>query len=110
MHMWQYSSTMMCVLGSFLLAPATRFQQSWLEEKERSNGGRSAGSGSRAEDEMRNLVSDAMEGVGHKRPEGRRRHSSNAGASGDRRSSEAGASNEGSKNGVQQYGNMQVVT
>jgi hypothetical protein len=33
MHMWQYSSTMMCVFGAFLLAPATRLQQSWLEQQ-----------------------------------------------------------------------------
>jgi len=121
MHMWQYSSTMMCVFGAFLLAPATRLQQSWLEEREGNgrnrNGGVGAVSGSgssssRAEDEMRSLVSDAMEGVGHKRPEGRKRHSSNAGASGgDNEGAGASASGSASSNGgVQQFGSMQVVT
>lgn len=116
-HLWQYSSTMMCVLGSFLLAPATRLQQSWLDERERNGRGSAAvgGSVSRAEDEMRSLVSSAMEGVGHKRPEGRKRQSSNAGAGGDRGSGDgagAGASSGASSNGggVQQFGNMQVVT
>jgi len=101
----------MCVLGSFLLAPATRLQQNWLDERSRGTGGVGA-SASRAEDEMRNLVSNAMEGVGHKRPESRKRHSSNAGASGDRGSGEgASASGASSSNGgVQQFGNMQVVT
>ena len=33
-HMWQYSSTMLCVLGAFLLAPATKFQQSVMERRE----------------------------------------------------------------------------
>ena len=129
MHMWQYSSTMMCVFGAFLLAPATRLQQSWLEQQGERNGGRGGGgSVSRAEDEMRSLVSSAMEGVGHKRPEGRRRQSSNAGvSSGDRgpgEGADAGASSSASasgnastgastganSNGVQQFGNMQVVT
>jgi hypothetical protein len=133
MHMWQYSSTMMCVFGAFLLAPATRLQQSWLEQQGERNGGGGGGRGgsaSRAENEMRSLVSSAMEGVGHKRPEGRRRQSSNVGAaSGDRgpsdgadagASSSAGASGNAStgastgasssNGGVQQFGNMQVIT
>jgi hypothetical protein len=128
MHMWQYSSTMMCVFGAFLLAPATRLQQSWLEEREgngRRNGGvdsSSSSPSSRAEDEMRSLVSSAMEGVGHKRPEGRKRHSSNAGVSGNVRPIEvtdatatatatATASGSSDSNGgVQQFGNMQVIT
>jgi len=119
----------MCVFGAFLLAPATRLQQSWLEEREGNgrNGGMGSSSSSsssspssRAEDEMRSLVSSAMEGVGHKRPEGRKRHSSNAGVCGDRRSIEvtdasesAAATVSGSSNGnggVQQFGNMQVIT
>lgn len=105
----------MCVLGSFLLAPATRLQQSWLDERERNGRGSAAvgGSVSRAEDEMRSLVSSAMEGVGHKRPEGRKRHSSNAGTSADRGSGDgagAGASASSNGGGVQQFGNMQVVT
>ena len=119
----------MCVFGAFLLAPATRLQQSWLDQQGERNGGRGGGgSVSRAEDEMRSLVSSAMEGVGHKRPEGRRRQSSNAGvSSGDRgpgEGADAGASSSASasgnastgastganSNGVQQFGNMQVVT
>jgi hypothetical protein len=132
MHMWQYSSTMMCVFGAFLLAPATRLQQSWLEQQGTRNGGGGGGGGSasRAENEMRSLVSSAMEGVGHKRPEGRRRQSSNAGASSEDRGpsdgADAGASSSASASGnastgastgasssnggVQQFGNMQVVT
>jgi hypothetical protein len=120
MHMWQYSSTMMCVFGAFLLAPATRLQQSWLEEREGNgrNGGVGSSPSSRAEDEMRSLVSSAMEGVGHKRPEGRKRHSSSAGGGGDKKPIEVTdatttAAASGSSNGdggVQQFGNMQVIT
>jgi hypothetical protein len=123
MHIWQYSSTMMCVFGAFLLAPATRLQQNWLEEREGNgrtgrNGGVGSSPSSRAEDEMRSLVSSAMEGVGHKRPEGRKRHSSSAGVSGDKGPIEVTdasttATASGSSNGdggVQQFGNMQVIT
>ena len=113
----------MCVFGAFLLAPATRLQQSWLEEREgngRRNGGvdsSSSSPSSRAEDEMRSLVSSAMEGVGHKRPEGRKRHSSSAGVSGDKRPIEvtdantnaSASGNADSNGGVQQFGNMQVI-
>lgn len=97
-HMWQYSSTMMCVIGSVLLAPATRMQQNW-EEKKQENGGSLS-----VEDEMRDLVSSAMEGVGYKKSTGgRKRRSSGDGAG----SESASASGNG---GVQQYGNMQVVS
>lgn len=97
-HMYQYSSTMMCVLGSFLLAPATHIQQNFAEKREQ-NGSWNA------EDEMRDLVSSAMEGVGYKKPSGSRRRPSNGGASG----SGASASSSGN-NGVQQYGKMQVIS
>lgn len=89
----------MCVLGSFLLAPATKLQQQWMENRE-TNGPQNF------ENEMRNLVSSAMEGVGHKQPEGRNRQSSNAGGNSGGSSADA----SGSTSGVQQYGNMQVVT
>lgn len=119
-HMWQYSSTMMCVLGAFLLAPATRLQQNWIEKREE-NGAMNI------EDEMRSLVSSAMEAVGHKEPAARKRRSSNTGdaasasaSSGAGPSAAAGASAgsggdggaDTSANGgdVQQFGNMQVIT
>lgn len=124
MHLFQYSSTLMCVLGAFLLAPATKMQQQWLERRDENGSG--SGAFANVEEEMRNLVSNAMEGVGYKAPEGRRRKSSGAVASGsgivsgtgDREpgagaSSGAGASATGSEgvNGdVQQFGNMQVIT
>ena len=33
----------MCVFGAFLLAPATRLQQSWLDQQGERNGGRGGG-------------------------------------------------------------------
>jgi hypothetical protein len=116
-HMWQYSSTMMCVLGAFLLAPATKMQQNWIERRE-------ANGPINVEDEMRSLVSSAMEGVGYKQPEVRKRRLSNDGAasasSGAGPSAAAGASGASASSGVdgadttsgdvQQFGNMQVIT
>lgn len=105
-HMWQYSSTMMCVLGAFLLAPATKLQQNYLERKEE-NGTYNV------EDEMRSLVSSAMEGVGYKSPEPKKRRSSNAGsASGSGSAAPSIASGTDATGGgdVQQFGNMQVIT
>lgn len=102
-HMWQYSSTMMCVLGSFLLAPATRLQQSMMEKREE-NGPLNV------EDEMRNLVSSAMEGVGYKKPEDRRRRPSTSGDTTGDAGSAPSATGEASGSDVQQFGNMQVIT
>ena len=112
----------MCVLGAFLLAPATKLQQNWIERREE-NGPISV------EDEMRSLVSSAMEGVGYKQPEARKRRSSNSDAGSDAgpsASASAGAdagtgagasASSGVDTGahttggdVQQFGNMQVIT
>jgi hypothetical protein len=118
-HMWQYSSTMMCVLGAFLLAPATKMQQNWIERRE-TNGPINA------EVEMRSLVSSAMEGVGYKQPEARKRRSSDEGTAfassgaGPSATASGGASGASAASGadvtaaaggdVQQFGNMQVIT
>lgn len=104
-HIWQYSSTLMCVWGAFLLAPMTRLQQN-LSEKRAENGSFSA------EDEIRDLVSSAMEGVGYKQPSSgsSKRRSNSAGVNGNGSgSADAGASASGN-GGVQQFGNMQVVS
>ena len=105
----------MCVLGAFLLAPATKLQQNWIEKRE-------ANGPINVEEEMRSLVSSAMEGVGYKQPEPRKRRASNEGASsassGAGPSAAAGASaSSGADVGanatggdVQQFGNMQVIT
>jgi hypothetical protein len=123
-HLWQYSSTLMCLLGAFLLAPATKLQQNWIEKTE-------ANGPIDVEEEIRSLVSSAMEGVGYKQPEVRKRRSSNNEATpsssgtassapaGANASSSAGASASSGADagaattdghGVQRFGNMQVVT
>jgi hypothetical protein len=123
-HLWQYSSTLMCLLGAFLLAPATKLQQNWIEKTE-------ANGPIDVEEEIRSLVSSAMEGVGHKQPEVRKRRSSNdetaSSSSGTGSSAPAGANASSSAgasassgadagaattdgHGVQRFGNMQVVT
>ena len=123
-HLWQYSSTLMCLLGAFLLAPATKLQQNWIEKTE-------ANGPIDVEEEIRSLVSSAMEGVGYKQPEVRKRRSSNTGtasaspgtgssaaaeanaSSGADVSASSGAAGGADTNGghgVQRFGNMQVVT
>jgi hypothetical protein len=123
-HLWQYSSTLMCLLGAFLLAPATKLQQNWIEKTE-------ANGPIDVEEEIRSLVSSAMEGVGYKQPEVRKRRSSNneatSSSSGTGSSAPAGANASSSAgasassgpdagaattdgHGVQRFGNMQVVT
>ena len=114
----------MCVLGALLLAPATKLQQNWIERREE-NGPISV------EDEMRSLVSSAMEGVGYKQPEARKRRSSNSDAGSDAGPSASASAGAGAGAGpgagasassgadtgahstggdVQQFGNMQVIT
>ena len=115
-HLWQYSSTLMCLLGAFLLAPATKLQQNWIEKRE-------ANGPIDVEEEIRGLVSSAMEGVGYKQPEVRKRRSSNsdttfpkpdAGPSAAPGTSPASGVNAGAEatdgHGVQRFGNMHVVT
>jgi hypothetical protein len=106
-HMWQYSSTMMCVLGAFLLAPATKLQQNWMEKRQE-NGTINV------EDEMKQLVSSAMEAVGHKSPEARKRQPSNSESTPTSASTDDGPSITDtvhtSGGDVQQFGNMQVIT
>lgn len=123
-HLWQYSSTLMCLLGAFLLAPATKLQQNWIEKTE-------ANGPIDVEEEIRGLVSSAMEGVGYKQPEVRKRRSSNtdiasassstapSAATGANASSgadvsaspgTAGGADTNGGHGVQRFGNMQVVT
>jgi hypothetical protein len=64
------------------------------------------------EDEMKQLVSSAMEAVGHKSPEARKRQSSNSESTSA--SADAGPSItdtvHASGGDVQQFGNMQVIT
>ena len=77
------------------------------------------------EDEMRSLVSSAMEGVGYKQPEVRKRRSSNdaatsassgagpsaSAATASGASASSGADGADTSSGdVQQFGNMQVIT
>lgn len=103
-HMMQYSSTMMCLLGSVLLAPMTRVMQTADERRENGNGAVNV------EDEMRDLVSSAMEGVGIKKSSGgRRRRSTGGGNNGNGGAGGESASATGN-GGVQQFGNMQVVS
>ena len=123
-HLWQYSSTLMCLLGAFLLAPATKLQQNWIEKTE-------ANGPIDVEEEIRGLVSSAMEGVGYKQPEVRKRRSSNtnttsassstapsaatganasSGADANASSGAAGGPDANGGHGVQRFGNMQVVT
>jgi hypothetical protein len=104
-HMWQYSSTMMCALGAFLLAPATRLQQNFMEKRQE-NGKINI------EDEMKSLVASAMEGVGYKSSEEvRKRRSSNSEEASAGPSADDGAIATGETSGdVQQFGNMQVIT
>jgi hypothetical protein len=123
-HLWQYSSTLMCLLGAFLLAPATKLQQNWIERTE-------ANGPIDVEEEIRGLVSSAMEGVGYKQPEVRKRRSSNtdkasaglstgssaaaeanasSGADVSASSGAAGGADTNGGHGVQRFGNMQVVT
>jgi hypothetical protein len=115
-HLWQYSSTLMCLLGAFLLAPATKLQQDWMERTE-------ANGPIDVEEEVRGLVSSALEGVGYKQPEARKRRSSNSDNTSSKpntgSSAAAGASASSGADtgadatdghGVQRFGNMQVVT
>ncbi|GAB7328740.1 hypothetical protein MBLNU13_g00649t2 [Cladosporium sp. NU13] len=115
-HLWQYSSTLMCLLGAFLLAPATKLQQNWAERTE-------ANGPIDVEEEIRGLVSSAMEGVGYKQPEARKRRSSNSDTTSAKpdagSSAAAGASSTSGadagpdangRHGVQRFGNMHVVT
>ena len=115
-HLWQYSSTLMCLLGAFLLAPATKLQQDWADRTE-------ANGPIDVEEEIRGLVSSAMEGVGYKQPEARKRRPSNsdtASAKSDTGSSAAagasavssagGGADANGGHGVQRFGNMHVVT
>jgi hypothetical protein len=125
-HLWQYSSTLMCLLGAFLLAPATKLQQDWIERKE-------ANGAIDVQEEIRGLVSSALEGVGYNQSDATKRRSSNndttsakpdAGsnaAAGANASSSAGTSatpgsgvGAGAEttdgHGVQRFGNMHVVT
>jgi len=126
-HLWQYSSTMMCLLGAFLLAPATRLQQNYIDRTE-------ANGPINLEEEMRSLVSTATEGLGYKQsePEVRKRRSSNSdtasvssstepsaagasvstssGAGASAGSSADGAVNATGAHGVQRFGTMHVVT
>ena len=112
----------MCVLGAFLLAPATKLQQNWIERREENVP-------ISVEDEMRSLVSSAMEGVGYKQPEARKRRSSNSDAGSDAGPSASASAGAGAGAGagasassgvdtgahttggeVQQFGKMQVIT
>ena len=106
----------MCLLGAFLLAPATKLQHNWAERTE-------ANGPIDVEEEIRALVSSAMEGVGHKQPEARKRRSSKsdttsakpeAGPSAGTGASCTSAADAGPDanggHGVQRFGNMQVVT
>lgn len=123
-HLWQYSSTLMCLLGAFLLAPATKLQQDWIERKE-------ANGAIDVQEEIRGLVSSALEGVGYNQSDATKRRSSNSdatsakpdagssAAAGANSSPGAGASattgadagaNATDGHGVQRFGNMHVVT
>jgi len=118
---------MMCLLGAFLLAPATRLQQNYIDRTE-------ANGPINLEEEMRSLVSTATEGLGYKQsePEVRKRRSSNSdtasvssstepsaagasvstssGAGASAGSSADGAVNATGAHGVQRFGTMHVVT
>jgi hypothetical protein len=123
-HLWQYSSTLMCLLGAFLLAPATKLQQDWIERKE-------ANGPIDVQEEIRGLVSSALEGVGYNQSDATKRRSSSSdttsakpdagssAAAGANASPGAGASattgaeagaNATDGHGVQRFGNMHVVT
>ena len=114
----------MCLLGAFLLAPATKLQQDWIERKE-------ANGAIDVQEEIRGLVSSALEGVGYNQSDVTKRRSSNSettsaktdagssAAAGANASPGAGASatpghDAGAEtadgHGLQRFGNMHVVT
>lgn len=62
------------------------------------------------EDEMRDLVSSAMEGVGYKQPEGKKKRSGHSREASGSASGTQNATGDASGNDVQQFGSMQVVT